>query len=365
MKALKITLLCSLVSLSAFVVYHFQSEEQKQYFQGDDSLIRYVGRFDFSERHAPKVWAPGAYLECHIYGKKAVLIVEDEQKFGNLHNYIEVIVDGHLKRIRLKGKMNRIVLFHQKQATQHNVIVCKNTESAIGYIQIHGIECGRLLKVKKRKHLFEFIGDSITCGNGADSTQLSFGKGSWYDYHNAYLSFGARLARAFHADWMLSAVSGIGMNHSCCGLKHSMPEVYEFLDFHVNSDKWKFREQPACVFITLGQNDGTKFMSNYEHAYVAFLTILRKKYPHAWFICCTSPMADRSFRNSMKASIQRIITRRKASGEKRIIPFIYQGTYTAGYDKHPTIAQHAMMMQELRRFLMEQNSVTHLNEIVF
>ena len=246
--------------------------------------------FDFSDEHAPKTWAPGAYLEFDCSGAEAFVTIEDELKYGKTHNYIQVVVDGESKRIKLQGKVNRVPLFSGKQATKHHVLICKNTESAVGYMKIRAIQCQQLLRVKKRKKpVFEFIGDSITCGNGADSSSCSFGKGSWYDYHNAFGSYGARLARSFRADWILSAVSGIGMNHSCCGIKHTMPDVYEQTGFHQENEKWPFRVKPQIVFITLGQNDGAKEMNQYVKIYVGFLRRLRKRYPSSYFICCTSP----------------------------------------------------------------------------
>lgn len=171
MKLFKISLLCLFIALSSYVVYHFQSKEKTHLFHGDDARIRYVGRFDFSNEHAPKAWAPGAYLEFDCIGKDAVITIEDELKFGKTHNYIQLVVDGHSKRIKLHGKVNRVTLFSTEKQKKHHVLICKNTESAVGYMKIRAIQCQQLLRVKKRKKpVFEFIGDSITCGNGADSS---------------------------------------------------------------------------------------------------------------------------------------------------------------------------------------------------
>ena len=352
MKMFKIAVLCLLVSMSAYVVYHFQSKEEMQFFQGDDSRIRYVGRFDFSDVHSPKVWAPGAFLEFDCIGTEGFITIEDELKFGKTHNYIQLVVDGRSMRIKLNSKLNRVQLFSGKQAKKHHVLICKNTESAVGYIKIRRVECKQLLRIKKRKKpVIEFIGDSITCGNGADPSRIPFGKGSWYDYHNAYLSYGARLARSLRADWILSAVSGIGMNHSCCGIKHTMPDVYEQTGFHQENEKWSFRVKPQIVFITLGQNDGVKAMRQYEKNYVRFLSRLRKRYPSSYFICCTSPMADQTFKEKFNVSLQKIVQIQRKKGDNKVSAFSYKGTYTAGYDKHPTLLQHQQIMNELMMFV--------------
>jgi hypothetical protein len=364
MKILKITIICLAVSLSAYVVFHFHYKEESLFYQGNDSRIRYVGRFDFSDGHTPKAWAPGAYLEFDCIGKEGIITIEDEQKYGNTHNYIQLVVDGHSKRIKLNGKVNRITLFSTKMRRKHHVFVCKNTESAVGYIKIRGVQCSQLLRLKKRKKpVIEFIGDSITCGNGADSSSCSFGKGSWYDYHNAYGSYGARLARSLRADWILSAVSGIGMNHSCCGIKHTMPDIYEQTGFHRENEKWSFRVKPQIVFITLGQNDGTKALHKYEKNYVHFLSRLRKRYPSSYFICCTSPMADQTFKEKLNTSLQKIVQIQRTRGDVKVSAFSYKGTYTAGYDKHPTLSQHEQIMNELLLFVRTQKVIQDFSNI--
>lgn len=332
----------------------FQSETP-HFFRGDDSRLRYVGRFDFSEGNTPKSWAPGSYMECELYGKEAELFLNDEQRFGFLHNYIEIVIDHkYTKRIQLSEKVNIISLFKFSKPGKHHVLICKNTESSIGFIEFLGIKCAKLLPIKtKKKRLFEFIGDSITCGNGSDSSSITFGKGSWYDYHNAYLSYGARLARKNHADWILSAVSGIGMQHSCCGMFFTMPDVYTKINFHVKSKSWSFDKAPIpdIVFITLGQNDSAKQMEEYEKAYLSFLQKLRKVYPKSWIICCTSPMAKPEYKEKLKNSIQKVLQLRRKAGDQRLLFFNYQNTYNAGYDQHPTISQHEEMMWEAQRFL--------------
>jgi lysophospholipase L1-like esterase len=336
----------------------FQNDSPN-FFRGDDDRLRYVGRFDLSEGHAPKSWAPGAYMECEVYGKSAEIILKDEHRFGSLHNYIEVIVDHkYQRRIKLSRKINVISLFKFSKPGKHHILICKNTESAIGFIQYLGIKCEKLLPPKnKKKRLFEFIGDSITCGNGSDSTQLSFGKGSWYDYHNAYLSYGPLLARQFDADWILSSVSGIGMQHSCCGMTYTMPEVYFNIDFQRRTKNWSFKgqSQPDWLFITLGQNDNVNQMEKYESAYLSFIRKVRKVYPKSWIICCTSPMAKEDFKVKQTKSISNVLNAQRKAGDQRIVLFSYRKTYTAGYDKHPTIPQHQQMCDELVAFIQANN----------
>ena len=345
-----------------YVIFHFSQKEAQTFFHANDKRIHYVGRFDFSDEQEPKAWAPGVYLEFVAQGTSCELVVEDEVKFGNTYNYLEIVVDHRItKRIKLSSKINRIHLFKDVKDGRHHVLVCKNTESAIGFIKIKGIYSQDLCKWKKpRKRLFEFIGDSITCGNGSDSSSCSFGKGSWYDYHNAYLSYGARLSRSLNADWMLSSVSGIGMHKSCCGVKHSILHIYERMNFQKGNKKWFFSMKPDVVFITLGQNDGGNEASEFEKKYRIFLQKLRRNYPKSWFVCCTSPMAGIELKQKLKKSIEKVIKAHRQTGDYRIASFQYKGIYNGGYDKHPTVEQHRLMMNELNQFISDRKILSRI-----
>ena len=95
-----------------YIISHFSQKEELSFFQAKDKRIHYVGRFDFSDNQDPKTWAPGSYFEFVAQGTSCDLIVEDEVKFGNTHNYLEIVVDHCItKRIKLNSKINRIHLF--------------------------------------------------------------------------------------------------------------------------------------------------------------------------------------------------------------------------------------------------------------
>jgi len=91
------------------------------------------------------------------------------------------------------------------------LVICKNTEANIGYLELAGIRCRQLVKpAPKPARKIEFIGNSITCGTGSDLSVIPCGKELWEDQHNAYLSYGPITARAVNAQYHLSAVSVSG-----------------------------------------------------------------------------------------------------------------------------------------------------------
>ena len=367
MKYSKVGKFIFFTSIFGLIIFLFglYSQRSIQFYNGGDKKIRCVGRFDKTDANCPKVWAPGAYFEFDFEGEFCEIELEDELRFLILHNYIEVVIDGGIpQRIKLSNKFNRVKIGKDLSPGAHHVVLCKNTESAIGYLKLIGIRCAKLLPLKtKKKKLLEFIGDSITCGNGSDNSQIPFEKGAWYDYHNAYLSYGGLLARKLDAEYLLSAVSGIGLTQSCCGINYTMCDVYDRIGFDKKHQKWNFKQhqKPDIVFVTLGQNDGLKSESEYEKTYLTFLSSLRKNYKNSTIICCSSPMASSKFKLQLKNCIGKVAKKMQEKGDDKIFSFVYKGLYNAGYDKHPTIKQHQLIMQELHTFLQEKKLVSAIN----
>lgn len=336
------------------------SRRNLNYFSADNEAIHYVGRFDFKLKKSPKVWASGAYCSFTFKGKDCEVIILDEQKNLINRNYISVIVDGKkMKRIQLKNPKNRIIVAKNLKNTTHSVLICKDTEAAIGYIQFAGIKCKKLIKKRIRKHLIlEFIGDSITCGNGCDTSKKNCGEGTWYDQHNAYSSYGPQLARRCKAEWLLSSVSGIGLTRSCCGTTHTLPDIYDKIDLQPGGENYHFKRQKAkIIFVTLGQNDGLQKASTYILSYVLFLKKLRKIYPKSTIVCCSSPMANTKLKKYHAKVIPLLVKILKNKHFKNIFAFNYRGTYRNGCNFHPSLKDHRKMANELYLFLRKKRLI--------
>jgi len=318
-------------------------------FKADNPRIRFFGRIDFSDKQKPRIWAPGVYFEVRFKGSQCEALINDETA-GNNHNYLEIVVDDSKPyRIELSGKTNVIKVPEGLSDGGHTLLICKDTESNSGFIELIGFRCEKLLPPPENPtRKIEYFGDSITSGTGMDISVIPCHKGQWADQHNAYMSYGAVTSRNLNAQWQLTAQAGIGLVHSCCNMNIVMPQVYDKVCFRGDSVAWDFKSyQPDVVTICLGQNDGKQDSALYCKAYVGFIGQLRQQYPKATIICLTSPMADSSLTAVLKHYITSITTYVNAQGDKNVYQYFFSRAYNNGCDTHPDLDEHKLIAAEL------------------
>ena len=228
-------------------------------FAADDKRLQYTGRIDFANPKLPRFWSPGVTVVVRFTGPSCEVVLNDEAT-GQNHNYVHIVVDGKASRVRLSGKSNTLRVAENLPNQPHTLTICKDTESGIGYLELVGVKCAGLLPPPPRPaRKIEFIGNSITCGMGADASVVPCKTREWFDQHNAYQAYGPTTARALNAQYHLTAVSGIGLIRSCCNMTITMPEVFGRLNLRDGTGIWDFaRYQPDVVTVTLGQNDGVQ-----------------------------------------------------------------------------------------------------------
>jgi hypothetical protein len=317
-----------------------------KWFAADDPRIQYMGRIDVSNPRLPRFWDPGTVVRFRFSGPGCRIVVHDEVKYGNTHNYVVVIGGRDSFRVKLKGNTDTLTI---RGGGDNVVTVCKATEG-IGWMEMVGVEAENLLPappLPDRK--IECIGNSITCGLGNDVQDIPCGKGEWYDQHNAWMSYGAVTARALKSQWHLTAVSGIGLIHSCCQMTITMPEVFDRTDSRGDQGVWKFSDyQPDVVTVCLGQNDGIQDSTTFCGAYVRFVGHLRAVYPAARIVLLTSPMGDAKLTAVLERYIGGVV---RASGDGRVSSFFFSKQWTHGCGSHPDIADDIEIAGELTTYV--------------
>lgn len=335
-----------LLVLSVFI---FSCRNKINFYKADDTKFAYMGRIDFSDKAKPKMWASAAQVSFAFEGTSCKVLITDEQLYESFRNYINIIVDGNYKRIKLKEKTSTINIAEDLPDGMHTVIICKSTEAGVGYIQFEGVYCEALLDhpaIPERK--IESYGDSITSAMSSDASEVGCGNGEWYDQTNAWFSYAAVTARNLNAQYHLTSASGIGLIHSCCNMPIVMPQVYDKISLMSNTVPWNFSNyQPDVVTICLGQNDGVQDSTSFCSAYVKFINTLRVHYPKTSVICLSSPMADAALFAAQKKYLTGVKNYLESAGDKNVFTYFFSNQFISGCGYHPSVSEQGEIANEL------------------
>jgi lysophospholipase L1-like esterase len=363
MKKLNLIMIIILILLLAFNCQRIASTQQNLCLP-DNPNIHYTGRIDFSNPKSPKLSGAGACFKMKFRGSDCEILLEDQNLYDN-HNYISVVIDGKYQgRMKVSKDQTKYPVAENLNNADHTLLICKATEAQIGYIEFSGISCSEILPFKNEHHRkIEFIGNSITCGMGMDTSGIPCGAGTWYDQHNAYLAYGPLIARELNADWLLSSVSGIGMTRNWNSPGPAMPEVYQNL--YLNTDStiaWNAGTYiPDLISICLGTNDFSDGDGSYQRAaldsvqfvnrYFQFVKYIRSRSPQAQICCLTSPAISGEkgikLKNYLSAVIQHL---QKTEKNEKVSLFVFSRNYSSGCTGHPDKEEHQMMAEELLPF---------------
>jgi len=284
------------------------------------------------------------------------------------HNYLQYELDGvYEKRIRITNGKEEPIYLKANSKGKHTVWIYKATEATTGPVFIEKITGTNLRVIPNSKApLIEFIGNSITCGAAADTSEMPCGKGVYHDYHNAYYAYGPRVARSLGANYILSSVSGIGIYRTWNREEPSMPQVYDKTDFQSGSlRRWGFSKyNPKIVSIALGTNDlsdgdgsprkpfdSARFVTNY----IKFVEFVKSKYSKAQIVLLNSPMVSGEKNVLLQHCLQTIKMNidRLHSSDKPVALFFFKPMKAGGCSGHPSVEDHAVLADELYPFLKD------------
>ncbi|SFU47428.1 GDSL-like Lipase/Acylhydrolase family protein [Pustulibacterium marinum] len=278
------------------------------------------------------------------------------------YNFIVVEVNGNpIKRYKLLANQdNKIRLTFTKKLNK--VAIYKATEACMGDVYITNVETKEfvLQETKAPDYKIEFIGNSITCGMGADDTEIACGSENWYDQHNAYYAYGPVLSRKLNANFLLSSVSGIGMYRNWNDENKEepiMPQVYDnlYLNYHKNAP-YKYNFNPDLISICLGTNDlsdgdGVKERlpfnkEKYTSNYIKFVANLYEHYPGVKIVLLNSPMVSGEKNDVFVSCLEKVKAHFENKDEK-IYMVLMEGINPKGCSYHPAIEDHQQIADQL------------------
>ncbi|HKG91494.1 MAG TPA: SGNH/GDSL hydrolase family protein [Gemmatimonadaceae bacterium] len=306
--------------------------------------------------------AAGVTFYMKFRGTGIDVELQDDHRDSTSHDWFTAVVDGgEPVRFRADARTRRYTLASGLSPGEHTLALSKATEGQNGRNRLVAVYADELLRpAPLPARRIEFIGNSITAGYGLDPRPIACKQGTWYDQTHAWLAYGPRVARRLNAQWMLSAVSGIGMVRNWNSPGPVMPRVYGgvYMEYADTLSAWDFgRYTPDLVVIALGTNDfsdgggptprpaldGDAFVRDYTR----FVATVRARYPRARIMLLDSPMLDAAKRQRQSDYLRRVIADRAAAGDSAITRFAFENRYTSGCDGHPDLDEHVRMADAL------------------
>lgn len=334
----------------------------------------------------PLFWT-GSGLE--LYTDSGTLWFDLESDYEIREEWIRIEVDGFcMQRIMLpKGRVKVCAFRGWPNDTVRRIRLLKEVqpvrEDEKKCLLVHELECdGRLYEVPGKKYKIEFVGDSLSAGEGLGGAPSLLGAGSAvFGLENHYA---IAVAEHFDADFRIMAESGWGVHCSCFNdFIQIMPRYYEQICGTVPGEQNRrlgaFEKndfnvwQPDVVVVNLGSNDGFaleqpawkdpenqtlhKQLENsyggvekesairFEKSVIAFLKNLRRLNPSAYLLWAYG-MCDHRMAPYLEKAVK--IYKEESGDEKaafQILPITVP--MWIGCNNHPGRKDHGLVAQVL------------------
>ncbi|MBQ8656822.1 MAG: lipase [Prevotella sp.] len=324
----------------------------------DDPNIQYIGRICFDNPKQPRFTFPGARINARFTGTSLKMMAKPRSGY-----FMAQIDRAEPFKVAFMGERDSVVtLATALPQGQHEVQLMYVIEGYELKPDFRGFVLDRdaqlLPPPALSERTIEFIGNSITCGYGNESTEKT--DPFEYETENHYFTYAQLTTRALNARAHVVARSGIGVYRSYDGPKTGTPEnvmttEYEYTNLYDRSERWDFsRYQPQLVCINLGTNDLST--NNYDsalfkQAYKRFLAQVRSHNPQAKIVClCGSMLTGRELLIA-KMMINEAISEVRREGDAEVYFFEFSVEKSYGASWHPSYEQHHVMADELTPYL--------------
>lgn len=272
--------------------------------------VRFLGRTYQSGAVTYFNWSLGGF-EVNFKGTGLTASMRTSLGYGGQspenNTSVCIFVDGEKEpsnTVELDQMLGEYTLCEGLENDFHTVRVLKKQE--VGYATA-GLEAltvtdGKLgsKPVSSCAHRIEFIGDSLTCGDG----MYTFDDCAWTSVNqDATKSHAKLIGDAFNADIQLVSKCGMGLVWDYAGndmTRGAIPltAIYKYADFFNNGmdTPWDFEQfQPELIVLNIGTNDMAYIGGDPERfydTYVEFLKTLRACNPEAFILCTMGTTAS-------------------------------------------------------------------------
>lgn len=346
-----------------------------------------------AERSPLTLFWTGSSLELNVRGSE--LWVEVEADYKVFEPWISIVINGvQVSRQMITEGRHWICVFRRMNpANVKHVQIVKDTQAMAGdprcTLQIHAVRCdGEFLPIEDKPYKMEFIGDSITSGEGAVGAR---GEQDWIPmFFSSIDNYTAMTATACNAEYRVLSQAGWGALTGWDNNPHmNMPAGYEkvcgllagvknralgALEPH-DFTAW----QPDVVVVNLGTNDEGAFyqpawsdkksgksfkhrlnedgtfneedLVKFEDAVQSFLVKIRANNPKAHIVWAYGMMGA-----ALMPAIQRAVNEyRQASGDSNVAALQLPDTTdeAIGARNHPGKLSHERAARVLSAYIQE------------
>lgn len=260
----------------------------------------------------------------------------------------------------VNGEEKTYTLFEGLENGEHTVRILKLSEALYGSVCVKSVSTDGTAPVptKSKDRLFEFIGDSVTCGYGT----LAPGSRSGFSVleEDASKTAGYIVSEKVGADMSFICATGFGAAADSSGYsQNTIPNLYEYtaplfeLRNKSKAAKWSFERPADVIFINLGYDEQETLKSdadrqNFINKYAAFVKTVRRYNPAAKIILlCGTVSYDTQ--DEIKEVYEML------SDDRSVYFYSYSFSCAAVYSGisagHPSIKSNERMAQELLGFL--------------
>lgn len=339
------------ISILIFVFQsaHTQNDINPAYYEATDPAIYIMGRTQVNAGNEVEFDWSGVEIHVKFTGTSCAIKMNDSGK-----NFYNVFVDQMNARVVEVHSDTILSLATGLKKGQHILKMTKRTEGNQGKGTFKGIlldSKGKLLPVAANfTRKIEFIGNSITCGYGSESKNIS--DPFRPETENNYKSYAPITARAFNAESHIIAHSGQGVVRNY-GYKepisdYTMPDRFIQVFDTQKEPVWDFSSwKPDLLVINLGTNDYSTQPQPDELAftggYKALINTIRNKYGSLPIFCLVGPMTNEPCYSYVKKMVEEFRTKQHDSN----VYFIGIPNYLLAEDDwgayHPTYSGQLKM----------------------
>lgn len=240
--------------------------------------IKINGRSVCDSDAAYLFWS-GSSIELNIKATELHIVLEGI--YSIYEHFIAIEINGMItQRIMLDGNKQSLTVFRNfDDSVVTHVRIIKEvqamSEDSYHVLKIYSIKTdGIIFPIKDKKYRFEFIGDSITSGEGAIGTLIEgTNEAPWSSYFFSHVhSYPYILSNKFNADYQVFSKSGWGIhcawdNNPICELPIHYDNICSVMPDDRYSalgifNKYDFSSrQPDVIIVNLGTNDNSAFFN--------------------------------------------------------------------------------------------------------